>query len=585
VFLAGAALTTALGCQNFLRRGQSPDQLTTSFNNDMKKSKAGYIGESCRVFGAHYSKIEGIELAFGRADTGSNPKPGGQREHLIKELGTMDLEIDIPTLLAGKDTEMVLLKGLIPPGAKVGDRFDVEVGVMRSSDATSLENGMVSKTKMFPIEIMGRAPKKGNVTGYCSGRILVDSLFETRQDQANRLHGYILGGGVVMEEREIGFQLAKEEASTKTAIGIARAINSRFTYEDRTGRHGVASPKTDKFVGLVTPNEYRHNLGRFLDIASNIVHSETPNQLLERMDKLEKELMNPATSELAAFRLEAIGKNGIPILKRAMRHESLEVKFYASEALAYMGEADGIPHLKMVAEKEPAFRWAALTALSTIPGSDAARALLDLLHSNSVETRYGAFQALQNHSPNDPLVAGQVIGDFRLHRIPSSTPQPMVHFSRKQRNEIVIFGDHQTVAEEFTYVEPGLTVKGTKNGHVAITKHTTKGDQRMVVTNQVSDVVESLQRAGFSYGDILKIMRQAKNAGTINTRLVINSQPKLGRTYVPGQFADDSGGDNNKSDVSLAANNEYDSTDSETSDTSSSPTVLNKMKSWFTGKK
>lgn len=585
VVLVCVGLSLALGCQNFVKRGLTQNSLSPSLANDLKKSKAAYIGGLCRPFGAHYSKIEGIGLAFGLADTGSNPKPGGQRDHLVKELGTMDLDVDIPTLLAGKDTELVLLKGLIPPGAKVGDRFDIEVGTMRSTDATSLENGMVAKTKMFPIEIMGKAPRKGNVSGYGSGRIIIDSLFETRQDDANRLHGYILGGGIVMEDREIGFQLAKEEASTKTAISIARAINSRFTYEDRTGRHGVASPKTDKFVSLVVPNEYRHNLGRFLDIASNIVHSETPNQLAERVDKLEKELMDPATSELAAFRLEAIGKQGLPILKRAMRHESLEVKFYAGEALAYMGESDGISHLKYVAEKEPAFRWAALTALSTIRGSESAKALADLMHSNSVETRYGAFQALQNHSPDDPLVAGQSIGDFKLHCIPSTTEQPMVHFARKKQNEIVVFGDHQTVSEEFTYVEPGLTVKGTKNGHVAITKQTSKGEQRMVVTNQIVDVVESLQRAGLSYGDILKVLRQSKNAGTINSRLVIDSQPKLGRIYTPGQFAEDSGVENSGSDVSLASHNEYDESQAQTAETTAAPTMVDKMRSLFSGKK
>jgi hypothetical protein len=454
------------------------------------------------------------------------------------------------------------------------------VGTMRNSDATSIENGMVAQTRMFPIETMGRAVKKGNVLGTCKGRILVDSLFETRKDEANRLHGYILGGGIVLEPREIGLQIASEEASTNRALHISRAVNTRFTYADRTGRHGIAEPKTDKYIHLVVPDEYKYNLGRFLDIVTNIVHSETRDQLPERLDKLEKELMDPKTSELAAFRLEAVGKQGEPFLKRALRHDSFEVKFFAAEALAYMGQLDGVDHLKLAAEREPAFRWAALTALSTLSGSEPSKALADLIHANSAETRYGAFQALQHQSPADSFVMGQQLGDFTLHRIASQTQQPMVHFARKQRAEIVVFGDQQTVAEDFLYVEPGLTVKGTKNGHVAITKHTSKGEQRMVVTNQVVDVIESLYRAGFSYGDILRIFCQAKNAGTIHSRMVINAQPKLGRTYIPGQFADNSDTEKTGSGVSLASHNEYD----DSSDTGSNPTVLNKMKNWFTGK-
>jgi hypothetical protein len=107
----------------------------------------------------------------------------------------------------------------------------------------------------------------------------------------------------------------------------------------------------------------------------------------------------------------------------------------------------------------------------------------------------------------------------------------------------------------------------------------------MVVTNQVADVVESLQRAGLSYGDILKVLRHSKNAGTINSRLVIDSQPKLGRTYVPGQFADHSNGENSGSDISLVSNNEYDVSEAEKSEANTTPTMMNKMKNLFTGNK
>lgn len=587
LFLAGSAALSAMGCHNFVRRSQSPDELSTSLKNDVQATSAGYISEICRIFGANYSKIEGIGLAFGLAETGSDPKPGGQREHLIRELGGQKLSVDIPTLLAGKDTELVLLKGLIPPAAKAGDRFDVEVGTMRSTDATSIENGMVSKTRMFPIESIGRSVTKGNTLGYCQGRILVDSLFESRQDQANQLHGYILGGGIVIEGREIGLQLASEHASTKRAVGIARAINTRFTYSDKAGRHGIANPKTDRFVSLIVPHEYRNNLGRFLDIVMNIVHSETPNELLERMEDLEQGVIDPARAALSAFRLEAIGKNGVPILKRVLKHDDLEIKFYAAEALAYLGEPDGLPHLRMVAETEPALRWAAITALSTIPGAEAAKALTELLHSSSAETRFGAFQGMQNHSPEDPLVAGQSLGDFTLYRLASTTTQPMLHFSRSKQAEIVVFGDHQTVSEGFYYEAGKVVVQGTMNGHVSISKSTAKGNQRMVVTNQVSDLIQALNKAGFSYGDILKIFRQAKNNGTLGARLVVNAQPRLGRTYVPGQFSDGSTSQNETRDAAKSLSADYNQPVSAKApaEGEESSTVLSKMKNWFTGKK
>jgi hypothetical protein len=424
--------------------------------------------------------------------------------------------------------------------------------------------------------------------GHCQGRILVDALFESRQDQSNHLHGYILGGGVVLEDREIGLQLAGSEASTKRAINIARAINARFTHEDRNGRHGIANPKTDRYVSLIVPNEYRHNLGRFLDIVMNIVHSETPNELLERLEKLEAGVVDPAQAELCIVRLEAIGKNGIPILKRVLKHESLEIKFYAAEALAYQGEPDGLPHLRMVAETEPAFRWAAITAISTLKGPEAAEALTELLHASSAETRFGAFQALKAHSPQDPLVQGKPKGDFVFHRIQSETEQPMIHFSRSKQAEIIVFGDQQTVTDGFYHETRGTVIQATKNGHVAISRQTDKGPQRMVVTNQVSDLIESMNMAGLSYGDILKAFQHARTSGTLSSRLVIDAHPRLGRTYVPGQFASNSGDGNGPSASADSAGNAYNqvtASESDSPETGMSETTLSKMKSWFTGKK
>jgi hypothetical protein len=124
------------------------------------------------------------------------------------------------------------------------------------------------------------------------------------------------------------------------------------------------------------------------------------------------------------------------------------------------------------------------------------------------------------------------------------------------------------------------------NGHVSITKVTPQGNQRMVVTNQVSDLIQSLHKADFSYGDILKVFRHAKNNGTLQARLVVNAQPKLGRTYVPGQFADGAAKQTEMRDAKLPTTdyNQKVST-RDVSGGSETPPVLSTLKDWFTGKK
>jgi len=540
-FICGLLLTSAVGCRNLLQRGQSPDSLTLPVPETRKRPKkeGGLIGEISAVYGINYAKVEGIGLAFGLRETGSNPKPGAQRDYLVRELQSLKLEANIETVLAGKDTEMVFLKGMIPPGAKKGEKFDIEIGTMRATEGTSLEHGMVSRTNLKPMEQLGRSIQKGSVVAIGTGRILIDSLFESRKDKSNHLHGYILGGGTLLEDREFGLKLEDNSATMRNAVGIVKAINARFTYVDRTGRHGVADPKSDDFVKLVTPHEYRHNFGRFLQVVFNMAFLESPSQRLERLEQLEQEILDPNQAEITSLKFEAIGADSIPILKRVLRHHDLEVRFHAAQALAYMGENDGVAEIRQVAEKEPAFRWHAFRALSSLAQPEAASALKELLHTKSAETRYGAFQALLAHSPNDPLVHGKQLGDFKFYRIPSDTDFPMLHFSRTKQAEIVLFGENQTVSADFMHVEPNLTVRGTPNQTVTITRHTLEGDQRMVVSNQVGDLIEGLYQAGIFYSDQLKILQQAKNNGTLNSRLAVNAVPRLGRTYIPGQYSEE----------------------------------------------
>jgi len=600
VFSLTVMLLCATGCQNLVQRAQSPDSFSLPLRDNKEKDKpennTKYIGDACGIFGLNYAKVEGIGVAVNLKGTGSNPKPGGQRDHLAREIKAKSNDIDIEKMLASTNTEMVLMKGLLPPGIRAGEKFDIEIGTLPGTEATSLEGGMVMQTNMRPMEQLGKAVKQGHIEALGKGSILIDGLFESRNDKPNQMHGYILGGGTALKDRELGLNIRGEQFDIKTTTMIARAINARFTHADNTGRHGVAEPKTDRYIVLVIPDSHRHNIGRYLQVIINIAHSESASQRLMRMEQLTEDIFVPHKSAVTALRLEALGNDGIPILNRALKSENLEVKFQAAQALAYMGEINGIEHLRFVAETEPAFRWHALTALASLKQSEAGTALAELLHVPSAETRYGAFDALRTRSASDPLVAGQWIGDFFLHRVPSPTKEPMLHFSRRQRPEIVVFGDHQTVGHDFLYVESGLTVKAIDDGKVSITRYSSTGkEERKVCSNRVADLTVTLAKSGMGYGDLLKMFRFAKNNQTLNSRLAVNATPRLGRTYVPGNNAEPPPNSGSDSEIDLAG---APAPDDESTTKLSSPlknlktpmtddeaNTFTKMKDWFGGKK
>lgn len=535
VFLAGLVVT-ASGCSNMINRGQSPDDVSLVKLGEDKENKTKYIGDMCGIYGLNFAKVEGIGLAVGLDGTGSSAKPSGQRENLLRELETNRNIENAKKLLADTNTEIVIMQGMLPPGIREGENFDLEVINLRSSDATSIENGMILQTRMRPMARLGRGVKQGHVTALGKGRILIDALFETRQDQSNHLHGIVLGGGKALEDRPLGLTIRTENYSPKTTTMMSRSINSRFTTVGEAGRKGVAEPKTDKIIELVVPNNYKHNVGRYLAVVKNIAFSEPISQRVERMEELDRQLGEPSTAGLAAIRLEALGKEGIPALKRALRHHDLEVQFHAAQALAYSGQSDGIDILKKSVETEPAFRWHALTALASMDDVSAGVALADLMNQPSAETRYGAFRAMRARSPQDPLVSGDwLAGDFYLHEVPSEAT-PMLHFSRSKRPEIVVFGDEQRVLDNFLFVETGLTVRANGDDTVSVSVYSTEyGAQKKVCSARLADVIRTLANMGFGYGRLLKMLRQAKQSEMLDTRLVVNAVPKMGRRYTPGE--------------------------------------------------
>ena len=533
VFVAMIVMTS-FGCQNLIRRGQSPDVNSLVQLNEEEDDTTQFIGDLCGIYGLNFAQVEGVGIAVALDGTGSAAKPNVQRDLVLRALGT-NPNVDNPNnLVSSLDSEIVVIKGMLPPGIREGENYDLEVVTVGSSDATSLENGMILQTRMQPMARLGGDLKKGHTSGLGKGRILVDALFESRQDQSNQVKGIVLGGGKAIVDRPLGLKVRGENVSARTTTLMSRAINERFTTVDVAGRKGVAEPKTNRDIVLTVPENYRQNIGRYLGVIKNIAYAETVADRVNRMEQLDRQIGEPSKSGLAAIRLEALGTDGIPALKRALRHHDLEVQFHAAQALAYSGQADGVDALKQAAKEEPAFRWNALTALSALDDVSASIALADLLHVQSAETRYGAFRALRAQSPSDPLVHGDwLAGDFYLHELASET-DPMLHFSRSKRPEIVVFGDQQTVSDDFLHVETGLTVRANGNGTVSVTVYSAEFDEeKKTCSTRVGDLIRTLAKLGYGYGSQLKMLRAAKQSDMLNTRLVVNAVPKLGRTYSP----------------------------------------------------
>jgi hypothetical protein len=301
-------------------------------------------------------------------------------------------------------------------------------------------------------------------------------------------------------------------------------INRRFHAVIKGVKRGVANPQTDRFLELEVPPIYRHNLGRYIRVVQSIAVIEPPGGRHARMQLLARQLTDPITAPIAALRLEAIGKEAIPILREGLDSKDPEIRFAAAEALAYLGESIAAAHLAEAATNLRSARPAALKALTVLDDANGVDALQSLLASRSAETRYGAFRSLWRMDPDLPLVRGERLGDAcSLHVVDVEGP-PLVHVTRSLRPEVVFFGTAHRIADGLR-AEAGSSIVVVVEGDVAVVSRFVPGqsDQQAEVPATADAVVRAIIELGGTYPDAVQFLQQASASRGLASRLAFDA--------------------------------------------------------------
>jgi hypothetical protein len=490
------------------------------------------VGDLAVPSGLHPVTIEGIGLVTGLQGTGSDPRPSGLRQSLLATMRAKGVA-DPEAVLASRDTALVLVRGVLPPGIQAGDRFDVEVRVPSQDETTSLRGGWLLETELKEFAVFSESQiHSGHVLGRASGPIMTDPFAQVRDDRVLSVRGWILGGGVSKISRPLLLVLRPQHRSVFNSARIETAINRRFHVYDRGNKLGVAKAKTDEYIELRIHPRYRNNIGRYAQVLCAIALRDSEPLRQERLAQLEQQLQDPSQSAQAALQLEAIGRETIPILKKYLTHPEVVVRFHAAESLAYLDDSDAAKPLAEIARSEPALRALALAALSAMDDAIAAQELRGLLDSPSAETRYGAFRALTAMQYKDPITKGELLNDqFRLHVLDTAGP-PMVHVARSRQAEIVLFGREQRLRGPVS-LEAGknILVVCRKPGEVTVSRFAVgEADQRRVVTDRLEDIIRAIAELGGTYPDVVQALQEAQAAGALEGRLEIDALPQVGRS-------------------------------------------------------
>lgn len=489
------------------------------------------VDELTVPIGLNFMKVESIALVTNLEGTGSEPPTGLQRNLLTDDMKTHSVE-NTNELLASPNTSLVLVRSYLPPGVQKGDPIDVEVLTPSHSETTSLRSGWLLKTRMREVTLINNSIHSAHVSALAEGPILAQSLFKGAGDPTFETRGLILGGGESRYSRPLGLAVRSDFKSIKTSTRIAGAINQRFHKFGTSKRVGIANPTRDNFIELELVGAYRRNVPRFLSVIQSIVVGESQSERLARLQVLESKLLEPVSSKTAALELEAIGRDAINVLMTGLRSLDPEVRFYSAESLAYLDVEEAAAPLGDLAESHIEFRWYALNALSSMADMSALDALSGLLESDSSETRYGAFRALHDRSPDSPYIRGERLSDFNYYSIPVKT-RPMIHLSMSRRPEVVVFGnDIRVQPKDFIYASKQIMVTPVADGQLRVSRFQPgKEDLFATCDSRVASLAKAIAQVGGGYSDIVQCLNNAKASGAINADVFVGARPRPAWSY------------------------------------------------------
>ena len=241
------------------------------------------------------------------------------------------------------------------------------------------------ETRLTELAVLGNAIRDGHLLARGKGPILVDPS-ATSENRAELTRGRVLGGGTALKSRSLGLVINPDDRtqavdSIRLSAQLGESINRRFHMFRSGVKEGVAKPLRPEFVELAVHPRYKDNVSRYMRVVRAIAIRESAEEQAQRLQSLlERQLLEPIMSATAALRLEAIGRESIPVLLRGMESRDPEVRYYSAEALAYLDDHKAPAVLAQAARDEPAFRayaLAALSAMEDIAAYDALRELLD----------------------------------------------------------------------------------------------------------------------------------------------------------------------------------------------------------------
>lgn len=499
--LLGAVMVSSVslvGCGENWRRWRDrkkpvPKQkiVAPQITRDLPNALRGTIGAEATIKGVESTMVSGIGFVVGLNGTGGLTIPEQYAAHLEREMGKNGVSIandgknspiarkSPSQLLRDPNTAAVIVQAAIPPGARVGESFDMYV---RAINATSLEGGQLWTTdlRIGPPSAFG--DPQARIVAKAKGPIFLNPFAEPdgQYDGITRDVGRILDGGSVTFPTQI--EIILDNPSHQRARQIVSAINSAFP-ADLSDMAPTAKGKNESLILVQIPRRYLDRRSEFVDLLSHVTIDQSYPEIYAR--KYAQTLGSDAyLAGDMSYCLEALGERALPFIADYYAHPEAAPRLAALRAGAALGDSRVVRPLQKIAEDPTSrYRTDAMALMSKIDNSILVDTILrNLLSSDQLAIRVEAYERLMERAlrsrrallrkryasgdssfgrsitqldalakvyiPMDPLRGvGRTLveGKFFLDVVPFG--EPLVYITQQHEPRIVLFGEDMTLSK------------------------------------------------------------------------------------------------------------------------------------------
>jgi hypothetical protein len=407
------------------------------------------VFERCDLGNVDPMVVSGFGLVANLRGTGDTFSGVAVREYIRKQmiihgfgskvLGTENMQPE--DILKDPKWAIVRVDGLIPPGTKRYQRFDVYVSAMEGNNTTSLAHGTLYSTELKVNGANLQRPGYAiDVWSTAEGPLFVNPAYALNVNPAepevrNSLRqGVVMNGGVALMDRPITLRLRAPQLS------MARSLQFRLAqaFQDLN----VAAAKDEAIVALYVPEKYGSDWQHFAQVVMHTFLDGTPDfALMKARELCEEALKDDAALLDISYCWEALGPTALPFITPLMTHEKPEVAFAAARAAACLSDGTAETVLmNMARDNKHPFQINAVQTLGALPSSPVIKQMLrTLLNGDQALVRLEAYKALAQHE--DPAIISRIIGGnkFQLDAVPCEGPT-IIYASRTGVPRIAVIG-------------------------------------------------------------------------------------------------------------------------------------------------